>query len=89
MLGEGQLSNCVDPAPSLQSRTGSLSAIMLMLSALFPACSSLLAVLQSLDLTGDREFLTREGAEEALAPMLTSGSQIAKVGKCRPAWSRG
>lgn len=52
----------------------------LILSALSPACSSLLSVLQSLDLTGDREFLTREGAEEALAPMLVSGSQTAKVG---------
>lgn len=61
----------------------------LILSALSPACSSLLSVLQSLDLTGDREFLTREGAEEALAPMLVSGSQTAKVGHRRPAWSRG
>ena len=32
-----------------------------------------------LDLTGEREFLTRETAQEALAPMLAPGSAITKV----------
>ena len=33
-----------------------------------------------LDLSGDREFLTRETAEDALASMLVSGSVLTKVG---------
>ncbi len=32
-----------------------------------------------LDLTGEREFLTTETAQEALAPMLAPGSAITKV----------
>ena len=32
-----------------------------------------------LNLTGEREFLTTESAQEALAPMLAHGSAIAKV----------
>ncbi len=32
-----------------------------------------------LDLTGEREFLTRDSAQEALAPMLAPGSAITEV----------
>lgn len=32
-----------------------------------------------LDLTGSREFLTRESAEELLAPMLAPGAKVSKV----------
>ena len=36
-----------------------------------------------LDLTkGEGEFLTAESAEELLAPALTPGAKIAKVGSC-------
>lgn len=34
---------------------------------------------QELDLTGSREFLTKETAEELLAPMLAPGAKITKV----------
>ncbi|KAK9804382.1 hypothetical protein WJX72_010405 [[Myrmecia] bisecta] len=34
---------------------------------------------EGLDLTGEREFLTRETAEEVLAPVLASGAAISKV----------
>lgn len=46
---------------------------------------------QELDLTGSREFLTKETAEELLAPMLASGAKITKArcsragGLCRAA----
>ena len=36
-----------------------------------------------LDLTGSREFLTKETAEELLAPLLAPGSKITKVGAGR------
>lgn len=36
-------------------------------------------MLQHVDLTGTREFLTAEGAEEALAPMLTGTEPITRV----------
>lgn len=35
-----------------------------------------------LDLTGDREFLTRETAEDALAAMFATGSVLTKVPHC-------
>ena len=34
---------------------------------------------QEVDLTGAREFLTREGAEEALAPLLAAGATHTRV----------
>ena len=40
---------------------------------------------QELDLTGSREFLTRESAEELLAPMLSPGAKISKA----RAWGGG
>lgn len=36
-------------------------------------------MLQHVDLTGTREFLTAEGAEEVLAPMLTGTEPITRV----------
>jgi hypothetical protein len=39
-------------------------------------------VLQELDLTGSRDFLTSESAEEALALLIAKGSKVKKVGCC-------
>ena len=45
-----------------------------------PCLPHLPAYLQEeLDLTGSREFLTKESAEEMLAPMLAPGARITKV----------
>ena len=35
---------------------------------------------QEVDLTGDREFLTKESAKRALAPLLAEGSAVKRVG---------
>lgn len=40
----------------------------------------LLVLLQRIDLTGERDFLTGETTEDALAAMLKPGSKIAQVG---------
>lgn len=48
-------------------------------SAYAPASSVSQGDATSLDLTGSREFLTKETAEELLAPMLAPGSKITKI----------
>ena len=44
-----------------------------------PALELTNSPLQSIDLTGSRDFLTKESTEEALKPMLASGAAIVKV----------
>ena len=44
-----------------------------------PALELTNSPLQSIDLTGSRDFLTKESTEEALNPMLASGAAIVKV----------
>ena len=47
--------------------------------AIQPALELTNSPLQSIDLTGSRDFLTKESTEEALKPMLASGAAIVKV----------
>lgn len=49
-------------------------------AAVLISLSSHIQHTQELDLTGAREFLTRETAEELLAPLLAPGAKITKVG---------
>ena len=66
----------------LITMSGSLSLSTVSNSAANPGLS-----LQEVDLTGDREFLTKETAERALAPLFAEGSAVKRVGlySCRNA----